>query len=151
MPQPDFGSDIARSLDAMSRNVKKAVREVSKGAAKVGREEHTKTAKAATGGDGRYSNFKGPALTVKAKYDDAGVSIIPAGPWKIAEEGADAHTIKPKRGKALKFASGDVRSVTVKHPGTKGSRAWSRAEDATVARLDKTVPETFDRAVADGF
>src|SRR5688572_25464395 len=106
------GDDIARSLNAISTAIKGAVREVNKESGAVAREEAYATAKLATGGDRRFSNFKGPALGVRLRQDPGGVTVSPTGPWKIAEEGAKAG------------GKGRHRN----HPGTAGTqgrKAWT--------------------------
>lgn len=127
------GADIARSLANIEKNIKAAKRDIAKDGAKVSREELYTAAKRSAGSDRRYSNFKGPALGVKARYDADGVRIIPTGPWKIPEEGADPHG---------------------GHPGTRrsqGKQAWTRGRDAAVIRLDRSVQNTLDEAVDEGF
>jgi hypothetical protein len=150
-----IGSSMARSLDQLSRNIKAAVCDVGKEATTVARAEHKKTAAAATGGDGRFSGLGAAGrLGVRAKQEGDRLSIVPKGTWKIAEEGADPHVIKPKnKSKTLKIG-GQVRAGEVRHPGTRrsqGRKAWTRAEEATVRELDRTIPASFDKAVERGF
>lgn len=126
-------SSLATTLQAQAKNVRQFVRDVAKDAAKIAREEHRTAAAAGTGGDRRFSNFKGPALDVKAKYEPGGVQIVPRGPWKIVEEGAAPHG---------------------NHPGTRatqGRKLWTRAEEATVDRLDRVIPDGVDAAMEAGF
>lgn len=126
----EIGDAIARDLAGLNRRIKQAKRDIAIDAAKVAREEHRATAAAATGGDGSYSGFGAAGrLSIRTKYTEDGVEIIPKGVWKVAEEGTSPHG---------------------HHPGTRrtqGKKAWSKAEEATVKRLDRTVPETFDRAI----
>ena len=127
------GDDIARSLLNMGREIDRAVKDINREVGKVARDEAYTTAKASTGGDRKFSRFKGPALGVRLKVDRDGVTVSPSGPWKIAEEGAAPHG---------------------GHPGTaatQGRKAWSRGRDATVRRLDRQIPETLDRAGDRGF
>jgi hypothetical protein len=147
----DIADGVGRSLDLVARQLNQAVRDLAKEAAKVAREEHRSTARAATGGDGAYSGLGNAGrLSIRVRYGDEGVAIIPKGTWKIAEEGADPHVIRPKKGKALKIAGQDWREGAVNHPGTarkQGKKAWSKAREATVKRWDKAVPEQVERAV----
>lgn len=128
-----IGDDIARSLNGMGREIQRAVKQVNREVGKVARDEAYTTAKQSTGGDRRFSNFKGPALGVRLKVDTDGVTVSPSGPWKIPEEGAAPHG---------------------GHPGTRstqGVKAWTRGRDATVQRLDREVPQEIDRAAERGF
>lgn len=123
----------------MASELKKAQTAITRDCGTVAREEHAITAKEATGGDGRYSGFGAAGkLGVRAKtVGEGGVDIIPKGVWKVAETGVDPHN-QPKR--------------KWHHPGTsQGNKAWSRAETATVARLDETIPRTLDAAAERGF
>ena len=129
---------MARSMTAISKKIDAATKEIVKDALDVSRQEMKTTAAGPTGGDGRFSGF-GPAgrLRVKGKYDPGGVTILPVGVWKVAEEGVDPH-MQPRR----KF----------KHPGTKqGRKSWTRGRDAALTRLDKSIPATLDKAVEEGF
>jgi hypothetical protein len=132
------GDDIARSLTNMGREIDRAVKAVNREAGKVAREEAEELARRSTGGDRRFSRFKGPALGVRLRVDTDGVTVSPSGPWKIAEEGAKA----------------GGRGRHRNHPGTastQGVKAWSRGRDGTVQRLDRDVPKTIDRAADRGF
>lgn len=132
------GDDIGRSLKGMGREIDRAVKQVNRDVGNIAREEAYDTAKASTGGDRRFSHFKGGALGVRLRVDQDGVTVSPTGPWKIAEEGAKAG------------GKGRHRN----HPGTaasQGRQAWTRGRDATVQRLDRQIPDTLDRAAERGF
>lgn len=111
---------------------------------------------AATGGDGRFSHWRwkkgggyrpSPALSagyeVKggAEFAEALVRARPVGIWRVAEDGAQAHTIRPRgrgrgRGRGRRVirygdGEGDV-AASVNHPGAKGKKAWTKGTDAAV-------------------
>lgn len=149
------GMGVSRSAVTLQQTFKRAVREVTKAGGKIAREEHKAAAAAVTGGDGRYSGLGAAGrLTIRVRNDGDVAEVIPKGAWKIAESGAAPHTIKPKKGKALRLADGHIRDTALNHPGTAGSqgkRAWTKAEEATIARLDKTAAAEVDTAVDQAF
>lgn len=129
-----IAADFARSMAGVKKELTRAVRAVAKEGGAVAREEHHLTAAQSAGPDRMFSRFKKAGkLDVKLRYNDDGASVIPRGPWKIAEEGAAPHG---------------------GHPGTRakqGRKAWTRAEAETIAVLDDRIPKTVTEAVDRGF
>lgn len=139
----DLGRAIERSMGLTSAAIKAGVRASLDEAAKVAREEHAKTATLGPGPDRRYSQAgRAGKLGLRVrKFADA-ILVIPSGLWGIAERGARPHVMKA-------WGRGQAR-----HPGTQAKqakRAWSKAEAATLARLDREIPETVDRHVEEAF
>lgn len=75
-----------------------------------------------------------------------------AGLWAIAEAGARPHDIAPKRGRvgrngrpaALRLLA-DFYAADVAHPGTSGSKAWTKAVD----RLDDATQRLIEAGYAE--
>lgn len=151
----DIATKMGDGLGAMGKAVKTAIRDVAKDGAAIARQEHRKTAAAATGGDGRYSGLGAAGrLDIRVRYDDEGATIVPKGTWKIAEEGAEPHVIRPKKKRSLRLSDGSYREGEMQHPGTKakqGRKAWTKAEAATIQQLDRTIPAKVDSALEAGF
>lgn len=99
--------------------------------------------------------FAGRALRVKGRVRpgptrvDVEIYGTPAGYWTILESGAQAHMIKPRRGKALHWG-GDVFSAGHQHPGAAGQGVWTRAQPAVEAAVEDAVTDIYDRVVTRG-
>jgi hypothetical protein len=90
-----------------------------------------------TGGDRRFSKWKGkqgPALGAGFEvggskvHSTAFLKARPMGIWWVLEYGSPAHIIKPRKRKglkALKFSDGGFASGSVVHPGRHGTNAWA--------------------------
>ena len=90
-----------------------------------------------TGGDRRFSKWKGmQGPRLGAGFDVGGSKVHasatllarPMGIWWVLEYGSPAHVIKPRKRKglkALKFADGGFASGSVVHPGRHGTSAWA--------------------------
>lgn len=141
----DMAKDVDRAMAGATRAVRDAVKQVGKDAEKVARAKLGPAAKIVPGGDARFSRMAklnhGGRLGLRFRHDTEGVTVVPRGPWKLAETGADAHT-----GKA-----GKDRHPT-DHPGTRqGRKSWSTARAEVLRELDRTVPDMVARKVEGGF
>lgn len=99
-------------------------------------------------GDGRLSGMgrRGPRLRAVAKIRPRGQATVaeirgvPAGPWTILDSGAVAHVIGARRrGPGVLYGAGMRHPVRgpVRHPGSRGTRAWARV----VTEARRAVPE----------
>lgn len=77
-----------------------------------------------------------------------GASIMmygsPAGFWTWKESGASAHTIRPRRKKALAGGLGHPVRGPVRHPGFAGQEAWTR----TVAQAEEEISTVLNDLAA---
>jgi hypothetical protein len=122
------GAEASAALVRTAKAIGKATKDAMKDAADVAKAELKVTSTIVPGGDARFSNMRGynhgGKLAVKSKPYDGGVTIIPRGPWKLAESGRD-----PGRRN---------------HPGTRssqGRKSWTKGQEATFQRLGREVPE----------
>lgn len=144
------GASFEQLLDRKARELTKASRGAGKVVAKVGKKAIEDAARGRRGsmrfGKGRLKvksrNKPRPDGTLVELYGS------PAGAWTIAESGAKAHPIKPRRVRALHFG-GDDFAARVQHPGTRGAHIWSQTEPALERALDDELEDYFDAELLD--
>ena len=131
------GADVGRTMTRVTNTLRTATKAAMADAGKVAKVELTATSRIVPGADARFRNMRrynhGGKLAVKAKAFPGGVTIIPRGPWMLAEVGA-----RPHGG----------------HPGTRstqGRKAWTQGREATYRRLELDVPEQIADAVEGAF
>lgn len=82
---------------------------------------------------------------------DDGASVLvygtPAGFWAWRETGARAHTIRPRRKRAMRLPEHAV-SIPVVHPGFAGKRAWSRTVEQAEAEIEALADDLAAKAAA---
>jgi hypothetical protein len=136
------GPTFADLTSRAERSLRTANRAAAADIGKVGRKAMDASARASGRG------WHGRTLRTKTKIDSspagARVTFNPAkgqaGAWAIADTGASAHMIRPRRGKALRF---DGRyAPVVHHLGARGVGVWAKAT-RTIDRAVK--PELVDR------
>jgi hypothetical protein len=127
------GATYRRLAADLERVPPRAVEEASK----IVKRGLTASAKAATGGDGRFSRAPWARLTVNVDVraftgDEAVAEITPAkrsgGPWRWIEDGTRPHPIGARKHLRLgrEWIIGPVQ-----HPGSRGKQAWTEAVDRT--------------------
>ena len=101
----------------------------------------------------------GKKLGVKTKtnvyVDRAEVAFMArtVGGWMMHERGTKAHDIHPRKGRrgrsnrpaALRFAG--LYAADAFHPGTSGSKAWTKAVDRLKRVIDPAVADVYDDAL----
>jgi uncharacterized protein len=132
------------SFDQLTRDVARDLRAAHK---KAGRQVARKGRAAVKKGAPHVGH---KALGTKAKTEAAAdhckVTFTPVtvGGWTMWEDGADAHRIRPRSRRALKFAA--VYAETVDHPGFGARKSWTAAG----ARIAKAARSILERQLPDG-
>jgi hypothetical protein len=144
----DVGKQVATTLNGMSRALvtskKAALRDVGKLAKK-----ELETAGRSRVPSLKFRNMGGAKLGVKTKVTADEVTVSPSGPWGILEPGAKRHTIG-RKGRRIRVGDG-WRYGPVKHPGTRDTKAWTRGQDATFEKVEKTMTDVVGEAVEEAF
>jgi hypothetical protein len=130
----NLGGDVARSMDAVTKELQRATAAALAQVPPIARDAMRGTGTGPTGGNMKLSRFRGGnvRLTQRFRKEPGAVVVSPRGPWGIIESGAGPHG---------------------HHPGTRSSqgvKAWSRGRDATFVAVGRKVDDIAD-AVGEAF
>lgn len=164
----DPTTEIAR-LVALSRTLPGELAQV---AADVGERVILSEAAAIRGSLSMSNNKQGarldalPIVRGGGLRAEAEIQAVPRGAWTLANDGAKAHVIRPKKRRAVakgaprpkrgKKGKGNRQRAlstpygvfaVVHHPGTSGDRSWDRAMAAAEPTIDRAVQTAFTFAV----
>lgn len=137
----DLGSRLSQAANGLSGPPMRKTLTAIGVAAKKDMDE---AARAATGGDAVMSNWKGAKLTSAFQVTGTSITVIPrpAGPWKVLDQGAAAHVVRPKgRGRRQAVSTPYGPRAQVRIPHTRGKQAWSKGRRAVQTRTPDRLTE----------
>lgn len=141
------GADIEQLIAEMSRDLKGSMRTTAREVAKVGVSTFKKAAGARSFA-GHALKFRAKKITANPTHALVEFQASPVGYWTIVEAGAQPHTIRARKAKALAWGTGDDQVArSVKHPGMAGTGAFTRGKTVAVKAMDDLIADTVGDAI----